>query len=130
MSFTRVILFPRTQHAFFVPSTHLFPTPTTHVFCSHHAPCFRPHVSPTPTPTLTLTANVPPCAPRHPTFFLSKLTRQSIDALKQYFKDDVSKEDWGLVVKLKKVLSLPPPLGLYIPPFSPVVTLKQVTNIP
>jgi translation initiation factor 5B len=37
----------------------------------------------------------------------SKLTRQSIDALKQYFKDDVSKEDWGLVVKLKKVFNIP-----------------------
>jgi translation initiation factor 5B len=40
-------------------------------------------------------------------FFGSKLTRQSIDALKQYFKDDVSKEDWGLVVKLKKVFNIP-----------------------
>ena len=39
--------------------------------------------------------------------FGSKLTRQSIDALKQYFKDDVSKEDWGLVVKLKKVFNIP-----------------------
>ena len=37
----------------------------------------------------------------------SKLTRQSIDALKMYFKDDVSKEDWGLVVKLKKVFNIP-----------------------
>jgi len=36
----------------------------------------------------------------------SKLTRPSIDALKEFFKDEVSKEDWLLVVKLKKVFDI------------------------
>lgn len=37
----------------------------------------------------------------------STLTRDSIDALKQYFKDDLSKDDWKLVIQLKKMFSIP-----------------------
>ena len=36
----------------------------------------------------------------------STLTRQSIDALKENFKDALEKEDWRLVVKLKKVYNI------------------------
>ena len=36
----------------------------------------------------------------------SKLTRQSIDAAKEFFKDEFTKEDWQLVVKLKKVFNI------------------------
>ena len=36
----------------------------------------------------------------------SKLTRKSIDLLKANFKDDLTKEEWGLVVKLKKILGV------------------------
>ncbi|KAJ8607995.1 hypothetical protein CTAYLR_008239 [Chrysophaeum taylorii] len=36
----------------------------------------------------------------------SKLSRESIDQLKQYFKDDLSNDDWRLVIKLKKVFSI------------------------
>ena len=36
----------------------------------------------------------------------STLTRQSIDALKANFKDDLGNEDWRLVVKLKKVYNI------------------------
>mmetsp|Transcript_16818 Transcript_16818/g.15172 ORF Transcript_16818/g.15172 Transcript_16818/m.15172 type:complete len:316 (-) Transcript_16818:82-1029(-) len=36
----------------------------------------------------------------------SKISRDSIDALKEFFKDDVSKEDWLLIVKLKKVFGI------------------------
>ncbi|GAB5589230.1 eukaryotic translation initiation factor 5B [Umbelopsis nana] len=36
----------------------------------------------------------------------SKITRQSIDILKESFRADLSKEDWALVVKLKKVLGV------------------------
>ncbi|CEP18072.1 hypothetical protein [Parasitella parasitica] len=36
----------------------------------------------------------------------SKVTRQSIDILKESFRNDLSKEEWGLVVKLKKVLGV------------------------
>lgn len=36
----------------------------------------------------------------------SKLSRQSIDAAKEFFKDEFTKEDWQLVVKLKKVFNI------------------------
>ncbi|KAL0083146.1 P-loop containing nucleoside triphosphate hydrolase protein [Phycomyces blakesleeanus] len=38
--------------------------------------------------------------------FYSKITRQSIDVLKQSFRNDMSKEDWALIVKLKKTLGV------------------------
>lgn len=37
---------------------------------------------------------------------LQQLTRESIDCLKNYFKDDMSKDDWKLVIKLKKVFEI------------------------
>lgn len=37
----------------------------------------------------------------------SSLTRESIDALKAYFKEQVSDEEWQLVIRLKKILSIP-----------------------
>ncbi|KAJ3313645.1 hypothetical protein HDV04_001655 [Boothiomyces sp. JEL0838] len=36
----------------------------------------------------------------------SHITRQSIDVLKNTFRDEVSKDDWKLVVRLKKILSI------------------------
>ena len=36
----------------------------------------------------------------------SKISRQSIDIVKENFRNDLSKEDWALVVKLKKLLSI------------------------
>ena len=36
----------------------------------------------------------------------SKLTRGSIDALKENFKDDLGKEDWRLVIKMKKIFNI------------------------
>ena len=36
----------------------------------------------------------------------STLTRASIDALKENFKDKLENEDWRLVVKLKKVFNI------------------------
>lgn len=38
--------------------------------------------------------------------FYSRITRQSIDVLKESFRNDLSKEEWALVVKLKKVLGV------------------------
>ncbi|KAH8555729.1 hypothetical protein BGW37DRAFT_435377 [Umbelopsis sp. PMI_123] len=38
--------------------------------------------------------------------FYSKISRQSIDILKESFRNDLSKEEWALVVKLKKVLGV------------------------
>ncbi|KAI7902261.1 uncharacterized protein BX663DRAFT_487049 [Cokeromyces recurvatus] len=38
--------------------------------------------------------------------FYSRITRQSIDIMKESFRDDLSKEEWGLIVKLKKILGV------------------------
>lgn len=37
---------------------------------------------------------------------VSRITRESIDVCKQYFRDDLSKSDWQLVVQLKKLLNI------------------------
>lgn len=42
----------------------------------------------------------------HESIFLSRLNRESIDLLKEHFRDDVPKDDWKLVVKLKKVQNI------------------------
>ena len=36
----------------------------------------------------------------------SRISRESIDALKEFFKADVAKEDWQLIVKMKKVFCI------------------------
>ncbi len=36
----------------------------------------------------------------------SKISRESIDVLKQYFKYDLDKEDWLLLVKLKGLMNI------------------------
>uniref|UniRef100_M4BX90 Eukaryotic translation initiation factor 5B n=1 Tax=Hyaloperonospora arabidopsidis (strain Emoy2) TaxID=559515 RepID=M4BX90_HYAAE len=42
----------------------------------------------------------------HKNKLVSRLTRESIDALKENFRDDLQKEDWQLVIKLKKVFDI------------------------
>ncbi|ETN09626.1 translation initiation factor aIF-2 [Phytophthora nicotianae INRA-310] len=42
----------------------------------------------------------------HKNKLVSRLTRQSIDALKENFREDLQKEDWQLVIKLKKVFDI------------------------
>lgn len=37
---------------------------------------------------------------------MSKISRKSIDLLKKHFKDDLEKDDWRLVIKLKKTFSI------------------------
>jgi translation initiation factor 5B len=41
---------------------------------------------------------------QHP--LVSKLTRESIDALKQHYRQEVCASDWQLVVRLKKMLAI------------------------
>lgn len=36
----------------------------------------------------------------------AKLSRESIDVLKTTFRDKMGKEDWALVIKLKKILGV------------------------
>ncbi|KAI9481290.1 MAG: hypothetical protein EXX96DRAFT_618227 [Benjaminiella poitrasii] len=38
--------------------------------------------------------------------FYSKISRQSIDIMKESFRADLSKEEWALIVKLKKILGV------------------------
>lgn len=42
----------------------------------------------------------------HKNKLVSRLSRASIDALKENFRDDLQKEDWQLVIKLKKVFDI------------------------
>jgi len=37
---------------------------------------------------------------------VSRISRKSINLLKEHFKDDMSKDDWRLVIKLKKVFNI------------------------
>ena len=37
---------------------------------------------------------------------VSKISRKSIDLLKQHFKEDMTKDDWRLVVKLKSTFRI------------------------
>ena len=37
---------------------------------------------------------------------VSRLTRESIDALKEHFRDEMTKDDWRLVIKLKKTFGI------------------------
>ncbi|XP_044141660.1 eukaryotic translation initiation factor 5B [Bufo gargarizans] len=39
-------------------------------------------------------------------YLVSKITRQSIDALKNWFRDEMQKTDWQLIVELKKVFEI------------------------
>ncbi|XP_023013103.2 LOW QUALITY PROTEIN: eukaryotic translation initiation factor 5B [Leptinotarsa decemlineata] len=39
-------------------------------------------------------------------FLVSKISRQSIDACKDYFRDDLTKTDWQLMVELKKLFQI------------------------
>ncbi|KAJ1951767.1 eukaryotic translation initiation factor 5B [Linderina pennispora] len=36
----------------------------------------------------------------------SHITRGSIDVLKESFRNDLSKEEWALIIKLKKILDI------------------------
>ena len=36
----------------------------------------------------------------------SYLTRDSIDELKEFFKDEMTKDDWRTVIKLKKIYNI------------------------
>ena len=37
---------------------------------------------------------------------VSRITRESIDVLKANFRDDMTKDDWRLVIRLKKVFNI------------------------
>ena len=35
-----------------------------------------------------------------------QISRESIDACKDYFRDELTKSDWGLMVELKKIFEI------------------------
>ncbi len=37
---------------------------------------------------------------------VSRISRKSIDLLKEHFRDDMTKDDWRLVVKLKAMFDI------------------------
>ena len=38
--------------------------------------------------------------------FIFQISRESIDAVKDYFRDDLQKSDWQLMVELKKTFQI------------------------
>ena len=38
--------------------------------------------------------------------FCLQISRESIDACKDYFRDELTKSDWGLMVELKKIFEI------------------------
>ncbi|KAL5460056.1 hypothetical protein EMCRGX_G033474 [Ephydatia muelleri] len=42
----------------------------------------------------------------HTDLLVSKISRESIDAVKNYFRDDLQKSDWQLIVELKKTFQI------------------------
>jgi hypothetical protein len=42
----------------------------------------------------------------HTDQLVSKISRESIDALKQFFADEMTKDDWRLILKLKKTFQV------------------------
>mmetsp|Transcript_25244 Transcript_25244/g.99657 ORF Transcript_25244/g.99657 Transcript_25244/m.99657 type:complete len:97 (+) Transcript_25244:145-435(+) len=42
----------------------------------------------------------------HTSEIVSKMSRHSIDLLREHFRDDLAKEDWICVIKLKKMLKI------------------------
>ena len=42
----------------------------------------------------------------HTDAVVSKISRESIDACKQFFRDDVTKSDWKLLAELKKLFEI------------------------
>jgi len=42
----------------------------------------------------------------HTDDLVSQISRESIDILKESFRNDVSKEEWALIVKLKKLFRI------------------------
>jgi translation initiation factor 5B len=42
----------------------------------------------------------------HKDALMSKISRESINALKSHFADEMTKDDWRLVLKLKKVFQV------------------------
>jgi len=37
---------------------------------------------------------------------VSRITRESIDVMKEYFRDDLQKSDWQLILELKRAFSI------------------------
>ena len=44
--------------------------------------------------------------PLHKSINILQISRESIDAVKNYFRDDLQKSDWQLIVELKKTFQI------------------------
>lgn len=43
----------------------------------------------------------------HQDILMSRITRDSIDAVKEYFRTEMTKQDWQLMIELKKLFEIP-----------------------
>lgn len=57
-------------------------------------------------PIAVTASRAPTCNCRSQDELVSKISRKSIDLLKEHFRDDLSKDDWRLVVKLKSIFEI------------------------
>jgi translation initiation factor 5B len=39
-------------------------------------------------------------------YFLFKISRESIDAVKNYFREEMTKNDWQLIIELKRLFQI------------------------
>ena len=62
---------------------------------------------PAPPPQALIQAHLPPPSSLLPSSAqVSRISRESINALKECFADEMTKDDWRLVLKLKKTFSV------------------------
>ncbi len=69
-----------------------------------HANCISLHVYSTCSMTCHLRVRFGSSALQDP--LVSKISRKSIELLKLHFKEDMTKDDWRLVLKLKKTFQI------------------------
>ena len=42
----------------------------------------------------------------HEDILMSRITRESIDIVKEYYRDEMTKQDWQLMIELKKLFKV------------------------
>ncbi len=96
-------------------STHSCATARQHILHNSTSSAQSTRHASTKTPPCTLTPRLPGPQEQSRLFgrhfdehdeLVSRISRESINALKNHFRDELGTEDWRLVVKLKKVFGI------------------------